>query len=186
MTMTKKQWAAWIAKRVAKADAIEAETPGFRFFRNTDGTPQMGGACPWQADGYVNDQACYLRFRHNQASMTVYDRDFDRWHPGDEKEILSSVIHPYYLEGHPEHHVHTGSPLDEDVAEMINRLVAELAPVSDENPSGLMIMGQQVDALTAKIKSGELVLKVNGKAVADDEELPPGFSTFSYEPPDEA
>lgn len=169
--MSEEQWAVKLAEWIQQAEQIEAETPGFTFDRHGDGRPAFGGWAPWQADGHLQGQSCYLRFRHNQASMTVYDRDQENYDDNDREEILSAVIWPYYPEGHPEHHVHTGSPLDADIAEMIRRLISELAPVSEDNPSSMMILARAVDALTARVKSGEVVLKVNGRTLEKDEPI---------------
>ena len=156
------EWARRLREWQDQANEIEARVPGFEFNRigDVEQRPHFGGSYPWQAEGHLQGQYTYLRFRHNQASMTVYDRDPEGYDDFSMTEILSSVIYPYYPEGHPEHHVHTGRPLEEDVVEMIQRLIRELAPVGDDNPSSLMIMGQAVDALVKAEERGDLVWKV--------------------------
>lgn len=147
------------------ANEVEAKVPGFEFDRWEDGKPAFGGMMPWQADGHLHGKSCYLRFRHNQASLTVYDRDQENYDDHHREEILSSVIWPYYPEGHPEHHEHTGKPLDEDIAEMVWLLVERLAPVSEDNPSGMMLLGRAVDALVEAEKKGLIKWTVGGRPI---------------------
>lgn len=154
--MTDEQWAKRLQERQDQANEIEYRVPGFEFERHEDGNPAFGGWAPWQADAHLHGAPCYLRFRHNQASLTVYDRERESYNDLGQKEILSSVIWPYYPEGHPDHHVHTGAPNDEDIAEMIGRLIKELAPVSEDNPSSLMIMERTVNELVDAERRGEI------------------------------
>lgn len=162
------KWAKRLQEWQDQANEIEARVPGFEFIRHEDGRPAFGGSYPWQADAHLQGQYTYLRFRHNQASMTVYDKTPESLYTHEDiTEVLSSVIWPYYPEGHPEHHVHTGAPLDEDIAEMITLLIHRLAPVSEDNPSSMMILGRAVDALVEAEKRGKIRWTVGGRPLDD-------------------
>lgn len=136
--------------RIAKgavADDVEAQVPGFVWDRS-DGWPQFGGAVPWQGWGTYRGSPCYLRFRHNQASIAVY---------GDEAreiEVLAAVIWPYFPDGHPDAHEHAGDLADDQVAAFVHDLVGRLAPVSETNPTSATLLARAVDELMHRT-SGE-------------------------------
>jgi len=120
----------------------EEAVPGLEIARqrSSDGGEyaQLGGACPWQAWGALHGHGAYFRFRHNQASCTVYDGP-----DTDGLPLLSAVIYPYDPEGDDL----DGWISPEEAVRMVKRLVEELRPVSEENPTSVMIMARQMEEL---------------------------------------
>jgi len=128
----------------ALADAIESQIPGFLWDR-PGGRPNFGGACPWQGWGTWQGKPCYLRLRYNQASMTTYDD------PAREIEAEAAVIWPYFPDGQIDANEYAGWLADRQITDFVKDLVAQLAPVSAENPSGRTLMAQQVEAVLARM-----------------------------------
>lgn len=126
-------------ERLRIAEHVEAEIPDVKFTRNSYGV-NMGGACPWQAEGTYQGQPFYVRFRHNQASMTVFDGD----EPFEGESVFCSVVYPYDAVDCDNL---DGWLAEDEVLPFMRTVVDALAPVSEENPTGEMLMGRAIKRL---------------------------------------
>jgi hypothetical protein len=119
-----------------------------------------GNGTPWQADGLFNGLEMYARFRHNQASMTV-------WHGLAWKSdvVLSSVIYPWYPEDSEEALGGHAGDLNgyDEIVPLMRRLLEELAPNSEDNPTSAQLLAREVEALTKAIDEGRITVTIEGK-----------------------
>ena len=137
-----------LRQAVALADTVEQsiEYGELKIKRNgIDGRPDMGGMCPWQLTGTWNDQPCYMRFRGNSASMTVWSDE--EWGT----EVLASSVHGWAGDD-----MWAGSLDDDEVVPFVRALTKGLRPVDNEtNPSHQTLLGRAVDAAVSDLKKKE-------------------------------
>jgi hypothetical protein len=113
-----------------------------------------GNGMPWQGDGkYLpggEGSEFYMRFRHNQASMTVYQGE-----AFESDALLSAVIWPFYEYGSEEARDGYAGELHgyDEIVPMAQQLLARLAPVSEDNPTSQTILVRDVEALLAACKN---------------------------------
>lgn len=126
--------------RKLELDAVNAALPELEF-------NGYGNGCPWQGEGKylpIEGAEFYVRFRHNQASMTVFSGA-----PFESDDLLSAVIYPWFdpeTERSCENDAGTLHGEDEIIA-VASALIEKLAPVSEDNPTSQMLLASQVQAL---------------------------------------
>lgn len=110
-----------------------------------------GNGFPWQADAKLGDLDAYLRFRHNQGSMTVWEGK--AW---DSEVLLSSIVYPYF-DPESERSCNAGT-LDspDEIVEFVHRVFAALEPYDREtNPTSAGLLRDQVAALLKAQAQGD-------------------------------
>lgn len=144
--MTEHGYSEKMAARRRELDEVNAALPELKF-------RGYGNGMPWQGEGRylpVKRAWFYMRFRHNQASMTVF-----KGKPFESKEFLSTVVWPYYDEDSEEACGGQAGELNgvDEIVTMARKLVDGLAPVSEENPTSQMILMRQVEAMMRASKA---------------------------------
>jgi hypothetical protein len=136
-----------LEERERERDEINAALP--------DGVELInyGNGLPWQADTIFHGKHAYLRFRHNQGSMTVWDGE--AW---ESDVVLSCVVWPYFdPESDEACGGHAGTLIGYDeVVPFVRRMLEELAPHDTEtNPTSSELLARDVEALIAAMKERE-------------------------------
>lgn len=129
------------SERIARQ--VEEAVPDFRFDRSDFG-PEFGGACPWQGWGTYRGLRCYLRYRGDRASMTVWRGDADDDY-SDGDVALCSVLDNYFNDPW------CGSLHDAEILPFVRALVERLAPPSEENLTSYRLLAQAVDELMRRL-----------------------------------